>query len=640
MLKLLRQYNQWILVVGGVLLLIAFLMPSTIESCARSSGASGSTWATYGSGSTATGADYELAQQELRVVDLLKGQNSYQMLDRLGATENPAHWWLLVREATNAGLVGGTGDGEAALAIIASGGTVSANQVAFNLAKASGTNPDIVVSTLSKLQGVMRLVSLARSVDRVSDRRLEQSVAKALLGISGDVVVIDARKSDRIDAPAPTEDALKAQFEKFADKPAPAANAAGVDSFGYRSPDRFKLEWLKVSKSAVAASVAGSPELETLALKKRFAQDPAKYAGATVSPAFADFEATVRQKTTDELVAARMKEITKFASDQLALAQRTLKREGAYYALPEDWASRMPSLTDLATAIAEEYKIELPAYQSSGDAWMTRQELDATPVLPFTSTDRFGAPVRCSQLVAGAKELSAPDVNAPFQLNIASPALVDTSGDAYFLRMIAAAKSAPAVDLASVRADVERDALSLERFRWLEQNESQILAQAVSEGVRAVADRFAVPVEFGKDMREAQEGAITIGFRFSTPIPGLDGDSKALAKLVEKASRLPLTADVSTLPPAERTFAILAPDRLSLALVQVTDIAPCTEEKYRQLVSTSQNLVGVVRDESTVIDDAQVFSYESLAKRNNFKPSREAEDSADATSTADASSAG
>ncbi|MFM7050816.1 MAG: hypothetical protein ACKOYN_01595 [Planctomycetota bacterium] len=636
MLKLLRQYNQWILVVGGVLLMIAFLMPSTIESCARSSGASGSTWATYGGGSTVTGADYELAQQELRVIDTLKGQTSYQMLQRLGATENPAHWWLLVHEATNAGLVGGTGDGEAALSVLASGGTVSSNQVAFNIAKASGTNPDIVVGTLSKLQGVLRLVSLTRSVDRVSDRRLEQSVAKALLGVSGDVVVIDARKSDRIEAPAPSEDALKSLFDKFADKAAPAA--PGMDNFGYRSPDRFKLEWLKISKAAVAASVAGSPELETLALKKRFAQDPAKYAGAAVSPAFADFEATVRQKTTDELVAARMKEISKFASDQLGLAQRTLKREGAYFDLPADWSAKMPSLLDLATAVGEEYKIEIPAYQPSGDAWMTAKELEAMPVLPFATTDRFGAPVRLQQLVVGAKELSSPDVNAPFQLNIASPAMTDSAGDAYFVRMIAAEKSAPAADLASVRGEVERDAKSVERFKWLEQNEAQILQQAATEGIRAVADRFAVAVEFGKEMREAQEGAISIGFRFPNPIPGLSSDMKALSKMVEKAAKLPLTADMATIPAADRTFAILAPDSMSLLLVQVTDLAPCTAEKYRKLATTSQNLAGVVRDESTVIDDSKVFSYDALAERNKFKPSRAEEDAEGAT--ADASSAG
>jgi hypothetical protein len=78
----------------------------------------------------------------------------------------------------------------------------------------------------------------------------------------------------------------------------------------------------------------------------------------------ADFEATVRQKTTDELVAARMKEITKFASDQLALAQRTLKRDGAYFALPADWSSQMVALDALRLPRVVRKSIVWPGWTS------------------------------------------------------------------------------------------------------------------------------------------------------------------------------------------------------------------------------------------------------------------------------------
>ena len=116
MFKLLRQYNKWILAVGGTLLLITFLMPTAIQSCAEQSAFSGSTWATYDGGSV-TGAELELAQKELRVVEVLRNPQFVQ----LGADRDPAHWWLLVHEATKAGLVGGAGEGEAMLAQIAAG---------------------------------------------------------------------------------------------------------------------------------------------------------------------------------------------------------------------------------------------------------------------------------------------------------------------------------------------------------------------------------------------------------------------------------------------------------------------------------------------------------------------------------------
>ena len=245
MLKLLRQYNQWILVVGGTLLLIAFLMPSAIQGLARQSAVSGALWATYRGGDV-TGADRDEAQQELRVIELMPNQ----ILSFLGADKDPAHWWLLVHEATEAGLVGGDGDGVAALEQIASNAKIAPEQVLFNLAR------DVVLAALAKVQGVSRLVNLSLNVDRVSDRRLKQSVARSLLAVSGDMIVLDARSNTVIEAAAPSDDRLTEHLKKYADTVRPADALIGVDKFGYRIPDRFKVEWLSISKSAVAASMA------------------------------------------------------------------------------------------------------------------------------------------------------------------------------------------------------------------------------------------------------------------------------------------------------------------------------------------------------------------------------------------------
>jgi hypothetical protein len=85
MLKFLRQYNQWILVVGGTLLLITFLMPTAIQGLAQQSAVSGVTWATY-SGGAVTGADLEQSQQELRVIETMGNT----VVNGLGAEKDPA----------------------------------------------------------------------------------------------------------------------------------------------------------------------------------------------------------------------------------------------------------------------------------------------------------------------------------------------------------------------------------------------------------------------------------------------------------------------------------------------------------------------------------------------------------------------
>ena len=190
MLKFLRQYNQWILVVGGTLLLITFLMPNAIQELAQQNAVSGVTWATY-SGGAVTGADLDKSRQELRVIEAMGNT----VVNGLGAEKDPAHWWLLVHEAKEAGLVGGTGEGEAALAQIASSLKVSPDQALSNISRSTGTSPDVVLDTLAKLQGVNRLVGLSIEIDRVSDQRLKRAIARAGLSVSGDLTIIDARKN-------------------------------------------------------------------------------------------------------------------------------------------------------------------------------------------------------------------------------------------------------------------------------------------------------------------------------------------------------------------------------------------------------------------------------------------------------------
>jgi len=203
MLKFLRQYNKWILAVGGTLLLITFLMPSAIQNCAQQSAVGGAVWATYEGGGELTGLDLDDARRELMLVEFLGNPDRRQdPIAFIGADRDPAHWWLLVHEAERAGLVGGQGEGLALIAAraaaqTAQGTPISTEQAIANLQRASESTREFVLVTASKWSAVMRLLALAESVDRVSDRRLEQFVAKTLLGINGDIVVVDARANMR-----------------------------------------------------------------------------------------------------------------------------------------------------------------------------------------------------------------------------------------------------------------------------------------------------------------------------------------------------------------------------------------------------------------------------------------------------------
>ena len=643
MLKLLRQYNQWILAVGGTLLLIAFLMPTAIQNCAQQSGVGGAVWATYEGGGELKGTDLDSARRELLLVEFLGNPNKAQdPIAIIGADQDPAHWWLLVHEATRAGLVGGQAEGLALLAARAAaetarGNPITAEQAIENLRRASESTREFVLETASKWSAVMRLLSLVESVDRVSDRRLEQFVAKTLLGVNGDLVVIDARAATApIAIDAPTEERLAAQLAAFGDKDAPAD--IGVDRFGYRLPDRVRLEWMTIPKSAIEASVQGSEELSSLALKKRFALDPAKYgADPRSATGYAAFESIVRARTVEELTKSRLDEITKFASDQLSLAQRGLKRRDLYFVLPDDWSSLKPSFSELAASIAQEFGVPAPAVETSGIAPVAVGTLSELPGIGRASTSRFGTPMRLQQLVAGARELSTPEPLAPVQTGVAGPALVGDNGDVHLFRIEEALPSTAETDLAAVRDRVLADLIALERYRVLERDLASIKSEAASQGLRAVADRFATSVQAVTELREANPQLLGFGLRLPSPIPGLGNEPKALAAIIDAVGALPLTGDLSAIPVADRTFAVLSPDKLSLILIEVRELLPVTVESYSGFVANPA-IVDTVRDESVALDVRTVFGFDELARRSGFKRIR-GEDGEEIAPAADAAAA-
>ncbi|NBX32547.1 MAG: hypothetical protein EBR07_07410, partial [Planctomycetes bacterium] len=102
MMKHLQTYNKQILAVVSMLLLVVFLAPSAVTQCSRMSSKPTSVWATTTDGSTLTLGDLENLRGQLAVLEMLRDQMSMQ----LGLAKNPEHWWLLVKEAKDSGMIG------------------------------------------------------------------------------------------------------------------------------------------------------------------------------------------------------------------------------------------------------------------------------------------------------------------------------------------------------------------------------------------------------------------------------------------------------------------------------------------------------------------------------------------------------
>ncbi len=616
MLKFLRQYNQWILAVGGTLLLITFLMPNAIQRCGRDNGPTNAVFARLADGATYTGGDQFAAQQELAVLEPMRDQ----FVIGLGADRSPEHWWLLVREATAAGLVDTTSGGKAEVERIAAAQNISVPQLmSLLLSNSRGdSKAETVYRALANLAGVRRLVMLASNVDRLSDRRFKNEIARSMLGVSADIVVLDAKNNAAIAAAAPTDAELEAQFKAFAE----VVKGTGEKGFGYRLPNRVKLEWLMIPKASVEGAVAGSAQLSTLELKKKFAANPALYgADAAQNPAFATYEATVRQRTKDELVKQRMDEIAKFVTDEAALSLRSVKRVGAFYELPADWSTTMPSLEALAPVLAKEFAIDLPVYQTSGADFIAPSDVAQLAGIGRASTSKFGTALRTDALAGGLKEFGAPSAQAPFQVGVMSPSMTSEAGDIYFFRVLAADGSKAPGSLAEVRDAVLKDLEAVRRYEWLAANQAALVTEALAAGMAPIATKYGTVVEFAAQVREANPQFVQYGVRLPSPLPVVGTNADALKRIVDEATALPLTASVSTVEVAKRTFAVDLPNQLTVLLVQITDLTPLSAEEFTAM-SSSPQLAGIARDPSTAVDPRELFSEKSLMERSGFKSER------------------
>lgn len=628
MFKFLRKYKAWLLGVFGTLLLIVFLVPQAISGIAQYSATAGGTWATLGAGSEkVTFQTLDRLQRELRVLQAVGNPT----INALGADRSPEHWYLLRREAERAGLHGGAGDGRGVLAGLT--GQINQQRLANDptsppltdddvlgiLCQNSASSPQDVLETLARLAGVTRLTNLFAGLDRFSDRRLEREAAEMMLGVAADLVVLDPSKASDAAAIVPDDAALRGHFEEFA----AIAPGTGELGFGYRRPDRFKIEWMSIPASAIRDAVATGGDLDILTLKRRFAENPAAFgvAAATAGerPRYDDYADQVRAVVLEEVSSKRLDDLAKSLSDRFAASQRVLARSGdGRYLIDETWSARMPGFGEIAAEVAASQRIPTPEIGSSGDRWFTLADLDTIASLSRATTDRFGTtPLRVRDLVAAAKEFGG-ETPLPIQVGIAGPVMTNPSGDLVVFRLLAVEPSAPETDLEAVREKAQSDLVRRLAYDRLAERLPQLREQAIESGMRSVARAFDTTVEFVPMIREADPQFLQSGFRLASNLPGGIGrDPEIVAEIVRNAMKLPLDRPVAGLPEADRVFTVADPDRLVAAIVRVTDVLPLVREVFEPLAADARFQATLMGNEFGG-ELVEMFGLDALTARHGF----------------------
>jgi hypothetical protein len=618
MMNLVQKYNRQILAVVSAMLLVVFLAPTMVTQCGRVSAKPTTVWATTSDGGKLTLADLDEMRGQLAVLDLLRDPISTS----LELTRSPEHWWLLVKEAKDAGMVGGVNDGRTYLDAAARAMGRQPEELLGQLAGSARQPPQVVLQTLANLRGVERLIRMTQSAGRMSEARLKIGARELLTDVSCDVVPLSAATlGDSVPVPPPTPDQLTATFEKGKSS-LPGTGPGGI---GYKFPDRVKLEWLMVPAGNIARSLESDPALGPVELRKEFRRNPAAFGVPAAelgpdkpAPAFDAYATRVRADVERRLIKERAERIAAAVRDWNRIAMKDVPVEGGIAKLPADWAAKRPALAALGAELSAKFGMEKPIEGTSGEAWLTGAEIDSNAFLGKATVQEFGQPMRISQVVGELRDLKA-DGRLPVQAGVLGPIASTPTDDVLVWRVTEAEASRDPGSMAEVLDAVTKDATAQARYDALAARVPELTDLARTDGIDGVSRKYGTSLQSAPSVHLADPAVLRqYGIRFPGSMPVAGQDVDAIRAVVAKALALPTDRPVSALPEADRVIAVAVPAKLAVIVARVNDVKPLTIEDFRMLESSGNLSAALMQDEPRT-DLKVAFGKDAITKRCGFE---------------------
>ena len=659
MFKFFRQYNKIILVVGGCVLMVAFLVPQAVTMFAPGQGD-----ITLGEvhGQEVTNASVRSAEFELSLLQSMGLGAGLPTLIDGRPLDDGLSWILLQADAREMGLWAGDAEVQAALTgagiddgdlaeiaalrniapgfvrqavrhwLIAEQYRELAAGIAYESRGAGALSPAMrKVETYGRyardaeqfrdnpqmLQYISALAALEmRGTHRLSRPLLTHFVRDTAASIGGRLLLIDA---DPADGGQPADDAVRRLFDQYKDVlPGGGGSASGGAEasggpypFGYRIPDRVKLEYLQITRGALeqAVNVGYAEVLDYYRQNKQmFAEQEGGDVPDSPSP-------VVRQQIEDQLVSREVQRLRARVLDGvrsvLAEDLRGLSEENGYTRLPPEFSPT--PLDTVAERVKERFGVELNVVDLS-DRWLPVTELAELEGIGFSAIGGVRG-VFFPQLVAQARPLVEDPQQVPRQLRLQvgtpSEPLQDFDGNAYLFRLTAAEPAHAPASLDDVREEVVRDAKTVAAFEALRDTAAAWRQRVIDDGLDAAAGSAeAVVRSVGPFQREAG---------LAGEVPEVEGIGRSKA-FIEAAFGLvegvPVDADVSELPLEERVAVVPVPGRTALAVFVLESYEPLTRSGFRQQLAGGATLmVSSALDRGVVADP---LSLDNLARRTGF----------------------
>lgn len=600
-IKFLRKYTRVLLMVFMSLLLIAFLVPSQIQGCA----------------SNARRIDPELGKafgKAIHESDRMKCLAEMRVIQQLGFLPaqlnlDPLVYYLLVAEAERAGIQTGVEEVKELLRQ-----RRMTNDQLARIQRDQRISYDDIYEIAGKWLSVRTLMDLQASgvADTLPRRQTSyrDTTQKAVARMS----LIDARGfAHRVSEP--TEEQLVAFFEEFkAEEPGDSESEL---QFGYRLPDRVRVEYLTVDPADVVRKVT----VKSSQVRRYFEENSNKYmkSDPTVGPPAASaapppqvpmtFEEAEDQVREDFRMIKAIDEAQRLVNELHEAVYgpwRPLDRgEEGFRAVPAEPLVSFESLRD-------EFSERYPVLHQTTDL-VDYDLLQGKPLFgdAFVTVNR--RPVSVADLafrVKGLAERAEGDVLPLFNVMEPGPVVVapDVTGQhqvyqAFVFRVTEVKPSAPPDSIDEVRVQVEEDWRDWQAFEMAREHAEKLAARAREIGLEAAlaeATELRETLSAGATAatQPAAEGTppqrkprYAEDLEIFTPNPIGRRDSMVVPR-VGRTSTLPsavleLTADLQDESVAHAVTAAPLANQLKWVVAELDELKPLYAGEFEQQVQMS-----------------------------------------------------
>lgn len=637
MLKLLRRYNKMILVIGGVVLMVVFLLPQAIHQFGPNPM---SVVHFRADGRAYRGRDVYQAGKELQNLQAIE-QMVYQKtripVPIYPPVKDATHWLLLVRVASDLGLIGGPQGGRDYLDELASLTAQSRfiysqqndqteaqkKQLTDSLAEAlkagrakvidGGTPADMIDKTLAKLRAVHRLINLSRSLPSLSTREAAWFGREFLDTAVADVIVIGVKDYEP-KVPEPTEQELMAHFEKYKSAD-PADNEYGI---GYLRPPAVRVETLQIDRSVIRNAI----QLDPIEVNKLWRQNQDKY-GSSFQTARPNVEAALRTQKVQEI----MSKVEELLRREFFKATNNLETlEGGYKKLPPDWAQRRPNYDVLAervnSLIADYVQVgndTQPATVIPADAWLDKPALAKHPAAAAAGTVG-GQRVTFPQLALSVRTLD-PTSKTGVQTGVTFGPIEIPQYKMFYFRVVEARPQSPPDSLDEIRDTVREDYVRLQAYDDLLADRDSIRQQIISaDGYKDLYDRFPNDITVREDMTITSDHVAPAAGGSPLPVADKPELREAVAKLIESWDPKKVADDI---PREDRIVVTPLPEAVSVAFVVVKGHHPMTLEELRR---NDYRVLRAAQSQWSDPNAGSPFSYDALKERLHYVAARGQQD--------------